>query len=437
MKRDFILQAETRRSDAMPLIGLRDCIPLAPFLCHSKQNSELPKEWGQRNDGKIVEREIAGRCELCRDCGDAVRGRGRLISCCWLISAAVGFAVLCLIRSAPASDGTDSPTIARSADVLSAVARLKLQVGRAENEKQFVLAGREDWLFFVPEVRSLTVGPFWGAKALAVSRSAKPDYADPLPALLDFHEQLKARNIELLVVPVPGKAAIYPEQLAADFAKLPVDWRLDADHAAFIEVLRKSGLDVLDLTPTFRERRAADEGPLYCRTDSHWSGGGVTLAASVIGEHLRKRNWIKELKRGEFTREARTISFKGDLTTLPAAPTAPAESLTVRVVLDRATGKPIAPTTGSPILLMGDSHTLVFHDPTLHAEGAGLPDHLAYELGQPVDLLGVRGSGSTATRLTLLREKERLVGKRLIIWCFSTREFTESRDGWRKVPLPK
>lgn len=35
---------------------------------------------------------------------------------------------------------------------------------------------------------------------------------------------------------------------------------------------------------------------------------------------------------------------------------------------------PIEPDRESPVLLMGDSHTLVFHDPALYARGAGLPD---------------------------------------------------------------
>ncbi len=95
----------------------------------------------------------------------------------------------------------------------------------------------------------------------------------------------------------------------------------------------------------------------------------------------------------------------------------------------------LSPRAASPVLLMGDSHTLVFHDPTLFSSGAGLPDHLARQIGFPVDLIGVRGSGATTTRLELLRRKDNLQGKKLVIWCFSFREFTESDTGWRKVPV--
>ncbi len=52
-----------------------------------------------------------------------------------------------------------------------------------------------------------------------------------------------------------------------------------------------------------------------------------------------------------------------------------------------------------------------------------------------VDLIGVRGSGATTTRISLLRRRDNLAGKKTVVWCLSFREFTESFDGWRKVPV--
>jgi alginate O-acetyltransferase complex protein AlgJ len=92
-------------------------------------------------------------------------------------------------------------------------------------------------------------------------------------------------------------------------------------------------------------------------------------------------------------------------------------------------------------LLLGDSHCLVFHaGGDMLATGAGLADQLAFELGMPVDLIGVRGSGATPARMNLMRkiksDEKYLAGKKLIVWCFAAREFTESQ-GWRKVPVVK
>ncbi|MEM7392865.1 MAG: hypothetical protein AAF492_11015, partial [Verrucomicrobiota bacterium] len=82
---------------------------------------------------------------------------------------------------------------------------------KAKGEK--VIEGQDGWLFFPAELRAMSVGPFWGEAAAGVSRASKARYADPLPAILDFHRQLKQADIELLLVPVPGKAAVYPEKL--------------------------------------------------------------------------------------------------------------------------------------------------------------------------------------------------------------------------------
>ena len=97
------------------------------------------------------------------------------------------------------------------------------------------------------------------------------------------------------------------------------------------------------------------------------------------------------------------------------------------------------PDPNSPLVLLGDSHNLVFHaGGDMHAVGAGLPDQLALELGVPVDLVAVRGSASTAARVNLFRRAQRDAayweGKRLVIWCFAAREFTEG-DGWPIIPI--
>jgi alginate O-acetyltransferase complex protein AlgJ len=102
-------------------------------------------------------------------------------------------------------------------------------------------------------------------------------------------------------------------------------------------------------------------------------------------------------------------------------------------------GGPLPPDRSSPILVLGDSHVLVFHaGGDMHATGAGFVDLLAYRLRMPLDLIGVRGSGATPARVNLFRRSrsnsDYLAPKKLIIWCFSAREFTES-DGWRKLPV--
>jgi alginate O-acetyltransferase complex protein AlgJ len=319
------------------------------------------------------------------------------------------------------------------------LADLSARAARAEKDGQSAIAGADGWMFFVPELRALSVGPFWGDRAPAVSRSSNPQYADPLAAIGDFHDQLKTAGIELLVVPVPAKAAIYPEAIS-DRVKAPGasdSPRFDPNHEQFYRVLRDRGVSVLDLTPLFAAERHAPGPELFCKTDSHWSGRAVELAAQAIAGLVADRPWLKGASKTSYATERRQVEIKGDLARMIREADPVRESLALTFVGARQGGGlvPVEPARDSPVVLMGDSHTLVFHDPELYARGAGLPDHLALRLGIPVDLIGIRGSGATTTRIELLRRRDNLKGKKLVVWCFSCREFTESLTGWRKVPV--
>ena len=303
------------------------------------------------------------------------------------------------------------------------------------------VAGRDGWLFFAPELRHISVGRFWGDRAVEVTRARSADTADPLPAILDFKQQLDALGVELLLVPVPPKSIVYADRLPRDLGipgSLP---RLDPAHAAFYETLRSLGVEVLDLTEPFLEGRSNPEGPVYCRQDTHWSGVGCVLAAEHIARAVRAYPWHTNIATTDFVSGWVSTTIAGDLREGSDGTAKPPEELRLRRVStnDPAGGTEVPPDPTSPVVLLGDSHNLVFHaGGDMHSTGAGLPDQLAYELGYPIDLVAVRGSGATAARVNLLRRAQRdgsyWTEKRLVVWCFSAREFTEG-DGWALVPL--
>jgi alginate O-acetyltransferase complex protein AlgJ len=149
------------------------------------------------------------------------------------------------------------------------------------------------------------------------------------------------------------------------------------------------------------------------------------------------------VKKAKLESEVREVEMLGDLagSLIDAKPAK--EKLRLRFVGTRAARgaeiEPVIPDPASPVLLLGDSHLLIFHaGGDMHAQGAGLADQLALGLGFPLDVIGVRGSGATPTRVDLLRQSradpDYLKGKKLIIWCFTAREFTEA-PAWQKVPL--
>lgn len=300
------------------------------------------------------------------------------------------------------------------------------------------VSGADGWLFFGGELRLLSLGHFWGSDAVKSSRAHKADLADPVPAIVDFQQQLKARGIDLVVVPVPPKAAVYPEKIIPGFD-------VHANDPApvlhqFYDELRAAGVDVLDLSGLFVEKRDDSRGAVFCKTDSHWSGLGCVLAAQAIAEKIRPK-LANASGAKEYVAEWKDTQINGDLDGLLArdARKPGAERIAIQTVSEKGNGRAIEPDPNSPVLLLGDSHTLVYHD--FLAERAGLLDQLALQLGFAPDLIGTRGSGATPVRINLYRHTAKDAGylakKKVIVWCFAAREFTEANEGWAKVPVAK
>ena len=307
------------------------------------------------------------------------------------------------------------------------------KVTEAETQQTTVVSGKDGWLFFAPELRHLSVGQFWGDAAARVSRASNPEFADPLPAILDFKAQLNKAGIELIFVPIPAKATIYPEMVSEHGTA--TETRTDEYHLKFYDILREHGVNVLDLTPLFLKNRFTDAGPVYCKQDTHWSGQGCVLAAEAIAETIGTPPWAAEIPKRDVKTETRTMVIAGDLWKELGDENLRKEQLRLTYVnVGVGLPNPYA-WRASPVVLLGDSHNLVFHaGANMHAQGAGLPDHLAYQLGFPVDVVAVRGSGATPSRLNLYRRRDNMKGKRVVVWCLSVREFTEGQ-GWRKVPV--
>lgn len=317
-------------------------------------------------------------------------------------------------------------------------AELAATVQNLEKKNAAAGAGVDGWLFFGGELRLLSLGRFWGDEAAKVSRAHKPELKDPIPAILDFQQQLKARGIELVVVPVPPKAAIYPEKIVPGFDVRSTD-PAPVLHR-FYEELRGAGVDVLDLSALFVQNRDNARGPVFCKTDSHWSGIGCALAAQAIAAKVRSK-LPQPATPKQYASDWKEVQISGDLDGLISheAHKPGPEKIAVQSVSEKGNGAAIEPDANSPLLLLGDSHTLVYHD--FLAERSGLLDQLALQLGFAPDLIGTRGSGATPVRINLYRRSVKDAGylakKKIVVWCFAAREFTEATEGWAKAPIAK
>ena len=308
---------------------------------------------------------------------------------------------------------------------------------RAEKENAAVVVGDHGWLCLAANLRFLSLEKFWGDAASKVNRSRQPQWSDPIPAIVDFNQQLEQRGIRLLLVPVPPKAAIYPDEI------FPESDLHGADSAPFLhrfyDELRSNGIEVLDLTQLFVANRANEHGTMFCKTDSHWSGIGCVLAAQAIAEKIRAR-LASQPSRKDYGSEWKKVFIEGDLQKLLGKrQTDTREELSVRSVMEKNSGAPVTADANSSVLLLGDSHVLVFHD--FLAERAGLLDQLTFELGFAPDVIGTRGSAATAVRINLYRHilnhPSYLTNKKVIVWCFAAHEFTETEQGWVPEPVAK
>lgn len=129
-------------------------------------------------------------------------------------------------------------------------------------------------------------------------------------------ETLEGRGIDLVVVVVPAKARLYPEQLGRyeypDYAQDRVD--------RFREGVLERGVPAPDLTEVYADASGAEE--YFLRTDTHWSPAGTLAAARALEPSVTAALEAKGSPRTEFVWSRRGAEeFEGDLLTfLPLGP---------------------------------------------------------------------------------------------------------------------
>ncbi len=246
------------------------------------------------------------------------------------------------------------------------------------------------------------------SRASRVSKARRPEWADPLPGHSRFSQTAFGGRHRARDRPRAAEEHHLPGQTPFHCRpRRQPPPRLDLHHQAFYELLRENGVRVLGPHPylPFQSARAPN-GPLYCLQDTHWSGVATVLAAEQIAAHVRSKPWFETVPKNTFQQE---MENSGDCRrpVESVRRALPSQRTSLRCVLSGPNPSgaliPLEPDPSSPVILLGDSHTLVFHaGDDMHAEGAGLADQLALELGFAVDLVGVRGSGATAARINLL-----------------------------------
>lgn len=320
--------------------------------------------------------------------------------------------------------------------------------GGLGNEKAYL--GRDGWLFYRPSV-DYTTGPgFLDPRILSKRSQAGKPYAapiqpDPRLAIIDFAGQLRRRGIALLLVPAPGKAMIHPEQLTARLSGTAEPLHNELHNESFEDwkqEMEREGVLVFDPAPLLCARKRQTGEDQFLKTDTHWTAGAVEAVADELRRFIEAHTPLSAgLASAGYQARHRNVTGTGDIAAMLRLPEGaalfPQETVEIRQILDRG-GAAWQPDAASDVLLLGDSFTNIYSQPSLHwGTSAGLAEQLSFALARPLDRIAQNDAGAFATRQTLAQElahgDDRLAGKRLVIWEFAARELAVG--DWKQIAL--
>ena len=290
--------------------------------------------------------------------------------------------------------------------------------------------GSDGWLFFRPAIDALTgYGPLEPEPDTVAKDPNRRPWRGPLDAIVKFHEQVKSYGAELILAPIPVKPMIYPEQLGGGATDAPVTHR---DAEKFYAALREAGVHVLDLSRDWFASKG--DRQVFLKQDTHWTPQTAEASARRVADFLKKRSWFGGIaaETGQFSAGAgETVKATGDLVEkldLPAWSAAYDEEETqIRKVTDAKGGEISIYDQDSPVVLLGDSFTNIFHQADMKwGTGAGFAEHLSRELGIGIDTIAQNGQASTGVRRTLAvrpdAEKRMREKKKAVVWAIAARD---------------
>lgn len=299
-----------------------------------------------------------------------------------------------------------------------------------------VIVGREGWLYYQAGVDAVTGrGPFQPEPDSVTRDPDRPVWKEALPVIGKFAGQLRERNIDLMLVPVPVKTMIQPQGLGVSGpVKHPDQDRLYTE-------LRGLGIEVIDLFDCFAVRARESEG--FLRQDTHWKPELARLASQRVSDAVREKSWFpgQGLDLPEIKRIAVERSGQGDLVGMLALPGRSREFDPEPVALERVieveSGVALGGNLFSPISVLGDSFVNIYEDPGLgfgdEADpglvGGGFASHLSAELGLRLHVIAINGEGATGVRRAFAALPDNVVrSRKLVIWVLASRDLLLSES---------
>lgn len=314
---------------------------------------------------------------------------------------------------------------------------------RGGNEDAY--CGRDGWLFYRRDIDSLTGRGFLDPavlrqRAASGNELKAPPQPDPVKAIVSFRDQLAERDIELIVMPAPVKPSIHPEFHSSRYEGRSVVVQ-NPSYVEFKQRLAKAGVNVFDPAALLAEAKAKNPGqPLYLKTDTHWTPQAMELTAAKLATFARETATLQDPDTELYSTADLEIEALGDIATMlklpPGQGVFPPEKVQLRQVME---GDQLwRPASDAEVLFLGDSFANIYSLEKMGwGESSGFVEHLSLALGLPVDAITRNDAGSNATRGMLSnlmkRGRDRLDGKKLVIWEFASRELASG--DWKELSM--
>lgn len=244
-----------------------------------------------------------------------------------------------------------------------------------------------------------------------------------------YRDLLRARGVDLIVVPVPSREEVYPDEISAgaDPKRL-----VTPGESLFLRSLIDADVEIVDLREAFLDERGKHAELLYPKSEIHWGAYAIERAAAEIAPRVRRYVDASPHVCIQYTEKLTHITRQGDLVAYLSSEQAaayPAETWDVLEV-DNPDGTAYHDSDDSPVIVVGDSFTGRFSDRSGH-----LSAHLAKLLGIPITTLTTKGNAPQALRMLALRKTEYLNTRRVAVWVLSSVCLGDRYvDQWRMPP---
>src|SRR5438132_669896 len=152
---------------------------------------------------------------------------------------------------------------------------------RAGNEQVYL--GRNNWLFYRPDVDYVIGAPFFDPFWIKRRRYSAGVQPDAVRAIVDFRNQLARRGIDLIVIPTPVKPTVDGGMLAPPAGETVFE---NESFKRFRTRLEREGVGIFDSELLLTANKIANSSPKYLEADTHWRPETMETVAQQLAYRI-------------------------------------------------------------------------------------------------------------------------------------------------------